>query len=201
MTTVYRQLPNRLRLVTERIPYLETVSIGVWVGVGSRNEELEVNGVSHLLEHMAFKGTKRRIAQDIAEEIEAVGGHVNAYTSREQTAYYVKVLKKDVGLGVDILADILQNSVFSNKELVRERRVVLQEIAQTNDTPDDIIFDQFQEVAFPNQPLGRSILGPVDQVSEYSRDTLENYMSRHYSASRMVIVGAGNLDPVLFDRA
>ena len=201
MTTVYRQLPNRLRLVTERIPYLETVSIGVWVGVGSRNEELEVNGVSHLLEHMAFKGTKRRTAQDIAEEIEAVGGHVNAYTSREQTAYYVKVLKKDVGLGVDILADILQNSVFSNKELVRERRVVLQEIAQTNDTPDDIIFDQFQEVAFPNQPLGRSILGPVDQVSEYSRDTLENYMSRHYSASRMVIVGAGNLDPVLFDRA
>ena len=199
MTTVYSQLPNQLRVVTERIPHLETVSVGVWVGVGSRNEELEVNGVSHLLEHMAFKGTKRRSAQDIAEEIEAVGGHVNAYTSREQTAYYVKVLKKDVALGVDILADILQNSVFANKELVRERSVVLQEIAQTIDTPDDIIFDQFQEVAFPNQPIGRSILGPVDQVSEYSRDTLENYMFSHYSASRMVVVAAGNVDPMLFE--
>ena len=176
------------------MPQIETASIGVWVDVGARYETADVNGVSHLLEHMAFKGTKRRTALAIAEEIEAVGGHVNAYTSREQTAYYAKVMKEDISLAVDILADILQHSTFAEEELAREREVVIQEIAQAHDTPDDVVFDQFQEIMYPDQPLGRTILGPAAQVETYSRDVLANYMDRHYNAQRMVVVGAGRLE-------
>ena len=176
------------------MPQIETASIGVWVDVGARYETADVNGVSHLLEHMAFKGTKRRTALAIAEEIEAVGGHVNAYTSREQTAYYAKVMKEDISLAVDILADILQHSTFAEEELAREREVVIQEIAQAHDTPDDVVFDQFQEIMYPDQPLGRTILGPAAQVETYSRDVLADYMGAHYSAQRMVVVGAGRLN-------
>lgn len=198
MTTQMTTLPNGLRVLSETMPHLETASVGVWVDVGARYESADINGVSHLLEHMAFKGTSRRSALDIAEEIEAVGGHVNAYTSREQTAYYAKVMKEDVGLAVDILADILQHSAFADDELERERAVVIQEIAQAHDTPDDLVFDQFQETVYPGQPLGRTILGPVAQVSAYSRDVLTGYMAHHYSASRMVVVGAGQVDHATF---
>lgn len=198
MTTEMTILPNGLRVVSENMPHLETASIGVWVDVGARYESAEINGVSHLLEHMAFKGTKRRSALAIAEEIEAVGGYVNAYTSREQTAYYAKVMKEDVGLAVDILADILQHSIFAEDELERERAVVIQEIAQAHDTPDDVVFDQFQEIVYPDQPLGRTILGPAAQVTGYSRTVLADYMARHYSAGRMVVVGAGRLDHEIF---
>lgn len=194
MTTQVSTLMNGLRVVSEDMPQFETASVGVWVDVGARYENAEINGVSHLLEHMAFKGTKDRSALDIAQEIEAVGGHVNAYTSREQTAYYAKVMKEDVALAVDILADILQHSTFSEEELERERAVVIQEIAQAHDTPDDTVFDQFQETVYPNQPLGRSILGPAAQVANYSREVLANYMGRHYSAGRMVVAGAGRLE-------
>lgn len=187
-------LPNGLRVATEEMPHLETASIGVWVDVGARHEGERSNGVSHMLEHMAFKGTETRSAQAIAEEIEAVGGHLNAYTSREQTAYYAKVMKEDVALAVDILADILQHSVFDSGELERERAVVIQEIAQAHDTPDDIVFDHFQETAFPDQPMGRSILGPAKLVAGFSRDLLFDYMRRHYSPTRMVVVGAGRLE-------
>ncbi len=148
MTVMLSRLPNGMRVLTDRMDSVETVSIGVWVDVGTRHEPAAINGVAHLLEHMAFKGTTRRSALDIAAEIEAVGGHVNAYTSREHTAYYAKVLKADVGLAVDILADILQHSTFEANELERERAVILQEIGQAQDTPDDIIFDLFQERAF-----------------------------------------------------
>ncbi|MBT3659930.1 MAG: insulinase family protein, partial [Rhodospirillaceae bacterium] len=123
---------------------VETVSVGVWIDVGTRDEHLEINGVSHLLEHMAFKGTKRRNAYAIAAEIEAVGGHLNAYTSREHTAYYAKILKDDLELAVDLLGDILQHSVFDNEELAREQAVIIQEIHQAHDTPDDVVFDHFQ---------------------------------------------------------
>lgn len=198
MTTQVSTLPNGLRVISENMPNLETASVGVWVDVGARYESADINGVSHLLEHMAFKGTQRRSALEIAEEIEAVGGHLNAYTSREQTAYYAKVMKEDVGLAVDILADILQHSTFAEEELERERAVVIQEIAQAHDTPDDVVFDQFQEIVYPDQPLGRTILGPAAQVSHYSRDVLAGYMARHYSASRMVVVGAGRLDHASF---
>ncbi len=173
---------------------VETVSLGAWVQVGARFETADINGVSHLLEHMAFKGTERRSARDIAEEIEAVGGHLNAYTSREVTAYHATVLKDDCALAVDIIADILQNSVFDETELERERAVVLQEIGQTRDTPDDIVFDHFQETAYPGQAIGRSILGPPEIVGAMSRDVLRGYMSAHYTAPRMVVSAAGNLD-------
>jgi predicted Zn-dependent peptidase len=136
-----------MRVLTDAMDSVETVSLGVWVDVGTRHEPADINGVAHVLEHMAFKGTERRSALDIAAEIEAVGGHLNAYTSREHTAYYAKVLKEDMALAVDILADILQNSTFDAKELERERTVILQEIGQANDTPDDIIFDLCQERA------------------------------------------------------
>lgn len=194
MTVRTNTLSNGLRIVTDDMPGVETASLGVWVGVGTRHEPREVNGVAHLLEHMAFKGTKRRSALQIAQEIEAVGGHLNAYTSREQTAYYAKVLKEDVGLGIDMLADILQHSVFDEFELQRERAVVLQEIGQAYDTPDDIIFDYFQTAAFPNQALGRPVLGSAEIVSSLSRDAIRGYMSGHYGARNMVLAAAGKLD-------
>ena len=187
-------LPNGLRVATDAMAGVETTSVGVWVDVGARNEALELNGASHMLEHMAFKGTRRRTARGIAEEIEAVGGHLNAFTSREQTAYVARVVADDTPLAVDILADILQHSTFDEQELERERAVVIQEIAQTRDTPDDLVFDRLQEVAFPDQPLGRSILGTVERVGGFDRPTLRNYMGAHYRASGMVVAASGKVD-------
>src|SRR5215472_15462873 len=157
-------LPNGFRIVTDHMDAVETVSLGVWVDVGTRHEPAAINGVAHLLEHMAFKGTERRSALAIAEEIEAVGGHLNAYTSRESTAYYAKMLKEDVPLALDILSDILQNSTFEPEEIERERAVILQEIGQANDTPDDIVFDYFQECAYPGQAMGRPVLGTPEII-------------------------------------
>jgi predicted Zn-dependent peptidase len=194
MTVRLTTLANGMRVLSDAMDAVETVSLGVWVDVGTRHEPAEINGVAHLLEHMAFKGTERRSALDIAAEIEAVGGHLNAYTSREHTAYYAKVLKQDVALAVDILADILQNSTFEAKELERERTVVLQEIGQANDTPDDIIFDLFQERAFPDQAMGRPVLGRAEIIRRIDRDTVAGYLRRHYAAPGMVLVAAGNVD-------
>ncbi len=194
MTTCLATLDNGLRIVTDRIDSVDTISLGLWVDVGTRNEAPEVNGVAHFLEHMAFKGTERRSARAIAEEIEAVGGHLNAYTSRESTAYYAKVLKEDIGLALDILSDILLNSTFDPTELERERTVILQEIGQANDTPDDIIFDHFQERAFPEQAMGRPVLGSPEIIRRLSRDAVMSYLRRHYGASRMVLSASGNLD-------
>ncbi|MDE2007666.1 MAG: insulinase family protein, partial [Rhodospirillales bacterium] len=173
---------------------VETVSLGAYVGSGSRHESAAENGVSHFLEHMAFKGTERRTAAAIAEEIEAVGGHLNAYTAREQTAYYAKVLKEDTALAADIIGDILTHSTFEPEELERERGVILQEIGQANDTPDDIIFDHFQEAAYPAQPIGRPVLGLEDGIRAMPRATLMGYMRRHYPASNTVIAAAGALE-------
>ena len=156
---------------------VQTVSVGVWIDVGARYEAPEVNGVAHMLEHMAFKGTERRSARAIAEAIENVGGHLNAYTSREHTAYYARVLADDLPLAVDLLADILQHSTFDEAELARERSVVLQEIGQVQDTPDDLVFDLFQETAYPGQSLGRSILGPAEIVAAMPRAALVDYMA------------------------
>lgn len=191
MSVEVSSLSNGLRVVTDAVPHLESASVGVWVDVGARYETPEVNGVAHLLEHMAFKGTRRRDARAIATEIEAVGGHLNAYTGREHTAYYARVLKADVPLAVDILGDILQHSVFDPTELERERHVVLQEIGQAEDTPDDIIFDHLQAASYPDQPLGWSILGTEDTVAGMSRDALAGFMAGHYRAERMVLVAAG----------
>ena len=188
------RLPSGLTVVTERMDRVETVSFGAYVAAGTRHETAAENGVSHFLEHMAFKGTERRSAAAIAEEIEAVGGHINAYTAREQTAFYVKVLKDDTALGADIIGDILTHSAFDRDELERERGVILQEIGQANDTPDDIIFDHFQETAYPGQPMGRPVLGTEEIIRGLPREALVGYMRRHYTTANTVVAAAGNLD-------
>ena len=187
------RLPSGLTVVTETMDRVETVSFGAYVATGTRNETAAENGASHFLEHMAFKGTGRRSAAAIAEEIENVGGQINAYTAREQTAYYVKLLKEDLALGADIIGDILTHSTFEPEELERERGVILQEIGQANDTPDDIVFDHFQETAFPDQPMGRPTLGSEDGIRVMGRDALTGYMTRHYAAGNVVVAAAGNL--------
>jgi len=194
MTTQLSTLANGLQVASDRIDTVDTVSLGIWVDVGTRHERADINGVAHFLEHMAFKGTKRRSALAIAEEIEAVGGHLNAYTSRESTAYYAKMLKEDVPLALDILSDILQNSTFEPEEIERERAVILQEIGQANDTPDDIVFDHFQECAYPDQAMGRPVLGRPEIIRKIERDTVVGYLRDHYGARRMVLAAAGNLD-------
>jgi predicted Zn-dependent peptidase len=186
-------LPSGLTVVTEEMSRVETVSFGAYVNAGTRHESAEENGVSHFLEHMAFKGTETRSAAAIAEEIEAVGGHINAYTAREQTAYYVKLLKEDLALGADIIGDILTHSSFEPEELERERGVILQEIGQANDTPDDIIFDHFQEAAFPDQAMGRPTLGTEAVIRSMPRNALTNYMRAHYGTRNVVVAAAGNL--------
>ncbi len=187
------RLPSGLIVVSDTMERVETVSIGAYVAAGTRDETEAENGASHFLEHMAFKGTERRTAAGIAEEVENVGGHINAYTAREQTAYYAKLLKEDLALGADILGDILTHSSFAPDELERERGVILQEIGQVNDTPDDAIFDRFQETAYPGQPMGRPVLGTEDGIRVMPRDALRGYMRRHYTASNVVIAAAGNL--------
>lgn len=194
MPPAITKLKNGLTVITDPMPHLETAAVGVWVDAGARNETEATNGIAHMLEHMAFKGTTRRSARAIAEEIERVGGFINAYTGREQTAYYARVLKDDVPLAVDILADILQDSVFNDEELAREKGVVIQEIGQAEDTPDDIIFDHLQAKAFPDQPLGRPILGTEAHVNSFTRDTLINQIRTFYGASGMLLISAGAVD-------
>ncbi len=188
------RLSNGLRLVSQDMPALETASLGAWVNTGARHETAALNGASHLLEHMAFKGTERRDAYAIAAEIEAVGGHLNAYTSREQTAYYAKVLKEDQALAMDLLGDILCHSQLADDELAREKDVVIQEIGQAHDTPDDIIFDHFQEIAYPGQAMGRPVLGSAEGVAALGREDLFGYLAERYTAADMVLAAAGNID-------
>ena len=181
-------------VVTDTLETLETVSLGVWVKAGARFETADNNGVSHLLEHMAFKGTTKRSAREIVEEIEAVGGQLNAFTAREITAFHATVLKDNVSIAIDIIGDILQNSVFDQEELERERAVVLQEISQALDIPDEIVFDHFQSTAFPGQPLGRPVLGFPEVVESMTRDTLMSYMGTHYTPPQMIFSAAGKLE-------
>jgi predicted Zn-dependent peptidase len=187
-------LPSGLTVLTERMDRVETVSFGAYIGAGTRHETAAENGVAHFLEHMAFKGTATRSAVDIAEAVENVGGHINAYTSREQTAYYVKLLKEDLALGVDIIGDILCHSSFEPEELERERGVILQEIGQANDTPDDIVFDHFQSAAYPSQPMGRPVLGTEAIIRGMKRDALPGFMAAHYTPDNMVVAASGNLE-------
>src|SRR6201990_1055057 len=164
MTLEVTRLPSGLVVVTDAMPHLESASLGVWVGAGSRDEQADEHGISHFLEHMAFKGTAKRTARQIAEEIEAVGGDLNAATSVETTAYYARVLRADVPLALDTLSDILADPTFDPDELRREQNVIVQEIGASEDTPDDLVFDHLQAKAFPKQPLGRSILGTPETV-------------------------------------
>ncbi len=187
-------LPSGLRVATDTIPTVETAAIGVWTSCGARNETAPVNGAAHMLEHMLFKGTSRRSAQAIAEEMENVGGHMNAYTGRENTAYYARILKHDLPLAIDILADVLQHSLFAEDDIARERQVILQEIGQTLDTPDDIIFDHFHAAAFPDQAVGRAILGTTETVTDMSQAALRGYIRSHYAPSRLVVAATGAVD-------
>ncbi len=198
MTVEITSLDNGLRVATDTMESVESVSLGAWVGVGARHESPEVNGVAHFLEHMVFKGTRRRSARDIAEQIEAVGGQINAYTGRESTGFYAKVLAEQSELALDSLSDILQHSVFDPGELARERAVILQEIGQAADTPDDIVFDHFQETAYPSQALGRPVLGRSETVSAMDRRCLMDYLARHYGPEDMVVAAAGRIEHDFF---
>jgi predicted Zn-dependent peptidase len=194
MTVRLTALDNGLRVVTDEMPHLETASVGVWVDAGARQESAGQHGIAHLLEHMAFKGTGRRSARQIAEEIESVGGELNAATSIESTAYFARVLKADVPVALNILADIVIDPVFDETELQREKSVIAQEIAAVNDMPDDLVFDYVQETAFPDQSLGRPILGTVETLAGFSRDDLALYREQHYRPSAMVVGATGAVD-------
>lgn len=194
MSVQIHTLSNGFRIATESMPGLKSASVGIWVLAGGRHERIEQNGIAHFLEHMAFKGTKRRSALAIAEAIEDVGGYINAYTSREMTAYYARVLEDDVALAIDVIGDILLNPVFDPSEIEVERGVILQEIGQTLDTPDDIVFDWLQEVSYPDQPLGRTILGPTERVSAFSRNDFSTFVGEHYGPGQMILCAAGAVD-------
>jgi predicted Zn-dependent peptidase len=184
-------LPSGLVVVTDAMPHLQTASLGCWVACGSRNEQPDEHGISHFLEHMAFKGTARRTARQIAEEIEAVGGDLNAGTGVETTAYYARVLKADIGLGLDVLADILTHPSFDPDEITREKNVIVQEIGAVEDTPDDLVFEHLQATAFAGQPVGRSILGTKATVRSFDAKRLRAYLARTYRAPGMVVAAAG----------
>ncbi|MEO9650604.1 MAG: pitrilysin family protein [Roseobacter sp.] len=194
MTLNQHRLSNGFRIVTEHMPGLASTSIGVWVTAGARHETPKQNGIAHFLEHMAFKGTKRRTALQIAESIEDVGGYINAYTSREVTAYYARVLQNDVPLALDVIGDILLNPTLEKAEIEVERGVILQEIGQALDTPDDVIFDWLQEEAYPDHPMGRTILGPSERVAQFSQADLTGFIDQHYGPEQMILSAAGAVD-------
>lgn len=186
-------LANGLRVITSSRPEIETVSLGIWIKTGSAFETEEMNGISHFLEHMVFKGTETRNTFEISEQFEDVGGQSNAYTAREFTSFYAKMLKGDTELAIDILADLVKNATFPESELLKEREVVVQEIKQTIDMPDDIIFDYLQEQAFPNQALGRTILGPAEKVRSFDKEKLKAYLKSNYAGENMVVCAVGNI--------
>ncbi len=186
-------LPNGLRIVTEEMPGLASAAVGLWVMAGGRHERAAQNGIAHFLEHMAFKGTPRRSARAIAEAIEDVGGYINAYTSKEMTAYYARVLSGDVALALDVIADIVLNPVFAAPDIETERHVILQEIGQALDTPDDIIFDWLHEASYPDQPFGRTILGPAERVAAFGEADLRAFVAEHYGPGQMILAAAGGV--------
>jgi len=194
LTQRLHTLPNGFRIVTEAMPGLQSASVGLWVEAGGRHETPAENGIAHFLEHMAFKGTRRRSALRIAEEIEDVGGYINAYTGREMTAYYARVLSDDVLMALDVIADIVLNPVFRKADIETERHVILQEIGQALDTPDDIIFDWLHEVSYPDQPFGRTILGPEERVAAFAKADLQGFTARHYGPDQMILSAAGGVD-------
>lgn len=194
MTVQTHTLSNGFRIVTEHMPGLQSAAVGIWVLAGARNERADQNGIAHFLEHMAFKGTQRRSALEIAEAIEDVGGYINAYTSREATAYYARVLGADVPLALDVISDIVLNPVFDPREIEIERGVILQEIGQALDTPDDVIFDWLQEQAYPDQPIGRSILGPAERVRAFGKADFQAFVAQHYAPGQMVLSASGAVD-------
>src|SRR3954469_17881281 len=194
MSVDVTKLPSGLTVVTDAMPHLETAALGVWAGVGGRDEKSNEHGISHLLEHMAFKGTATRSSRQIVEEIEAVGGDLNAATSTESTAYYARVLKADVPLALNVLSDILANPTFVPDELEREKSVIVQEIGAAQDTPDDVVFEHLNELCYPDQPMGRSLLGTAKTLKRLDRDMLRGYLQTHYRGPDMVVAAAGAIN-------
>lgn len=194
MSIKVSELGNGLKVVTETMPHLESAAMGVWVKAGARNEKRSQHGISHLLEHMAFKGTRTRTARDIAEQVENVGGDLNAATSVETTAYYARVMGEDVPLATDILADILTSSTFEERELEREKHVILQEIGASLDSPEEAAMDAFQNTVFDGQPIGRPILGTPQSVNSFSSSEIQTYLDEHYHGPNMVLAAAGAVD-------
>ena len=188
------RLANGLTVATERMPEIATATLGVWVGTGSRHEQAHEHGLSHLIEHMAFKGTARRSARQIAEDIENVGGDINAATSVEYTSYTARVLGENVDVALDVLGDILIHSVFDPAELAREKGVILQEYAAVEDTPDDLVYDAFMESAYAAQPIGRPILGTPDTIKAFDEPTIRAFLAREYIPAKMVIAAAGDVE-------
>jgi len=194
MSVEVTRFPSGLTVVTDNMPHLKSASLGAWIGCGSRDEAADEHGIAHLLEHMAFKGTTRRTARQIAEGIEAVGGDINAATGVEMTSYYARVLKDDVPLALDVISDILSDPTFDPEEMVREKNVIFQEIGATDDAPDDLVFEHLQATAFPEQAVGRSILGTRQTVRSFDSKRLRGYLTRNYRAPDMVIAAAGAVE-------
>ncbi|BDD57392.1 hypothetical protein MPDQ_005513 [Monascus purpureus] len=192
-TTQSTTLSNGFTIATEHSPYAQTSTVGVWIDAGSRAETDKTNGTAHFLEHLAFKGTNKRTQHQLELEIENLGAHLNAYTSRENTVYYAKSFNSDVPKAVDILADILQNSKLEPAAIERERDVILREQEEVDKQLEEVVFDHLHATAFQNQPLGRTILGPKENIQTISRDNLVDYIKTNYTADRMVLVGAGGV--------
>ena len=188
-------LENGLHVVGERLPYLRSVSIGVWMRVGSMMETPAENGLSHFLEHMVFKGTEKRSTRDIAEEMDAVGGQMNAFTGKDCTCFYAKVIDEDLPLAVDILSDMTLHALLDEAEFKKERGVILEEISMEEDSPEDVVHELLSRIQFGNQAAGMPILGPAEQIAAYTRDDLANYRARHYHPENCVVALAGNYDP------
>jgi predicted Zn-dependent peptidase len=187
-------LPNGFRILSEKIDSVKSISIGVWVKTGSRNERPEQAGVTHFLEHMLFKGTKTRTAYDIALSMEAVGGYLNAFTSSEYTCYYARCLDTQLERAIDVLSDMVLNPSFPEEEIEKEKKVVIEEMKMYRDSPDDYLFEEFMKKIFGNHPLGRPVIGSEETVSSFSRDDLYAYMDDRYYPDNLLIAVAGNVD-------
>ncbi|KLU63454.1 protease 3 precursor [Peptococcaceae bacterium CEB3] len=186
-------LPNGVRVITEEIEHVRSVAIGLWVGAGSRDEREGFEGISHFIEHMFFKGTSRRSARDLAEALEAVGGQLNAFTTKEYTCFYAKVLDEDLDLAIDVLSDMFFHSKFDEKELEKEKKVVIEEIKMYEDSPDELIHDLFSEYVWNDHPLGKPILGTEESIRALNRDKILQYLSEHYAPDNLVVAVAGNI--------
>ncbi len=186
-------LDNGIKVITEEIPYLKSVSIGVWLQTGSRDEQPHENGISHFIEHLLFKGTEKRTAFDIAKEVDSVGGTLNAFTGREYTCFYAKVIDKNLPLAIDLLSDIFLHSLMDPKDVEKERMVILQEIKMVEDTPDDYIHDLFNRVCWGNHPLGFPIFGTSELVQSFKRDQIYQFLKENYQPNRIIICATGNL--------
>lgn len=187
-------LDNGIRVVSETIPHVRSVSIGIWANVGSRDEGPAQNGISHFLEHMVFKGTKNRNVRDIAQSLESLGGYLNAFTTKEQTCFYARVLDTDIGQAMDVLADIVLNATFEKKEMEKEKLVVIEELKNSEDDPEDIIHDYFERSIFPEHSLGYPIIGTEENVRHFKREHLRSHVVEHYLPSRIVVSAAGHVD-------